>query len=128
MNYRQLREAQRRMDEVRRHLHTAILAEDTRDMAREAGVAQTTAVQIDRTLEDQLQESRSPNWGEPSSRNVELSLVEAARSSLDSGITCVQRVELGNNVAEVREGLLDCKTYLDFADAYLQAALGDEAV
>jgi hypothetical protein len=128
MNYRQVREAQRRIEEVRRHLHAAILANDTRDMTREAGAAQSTAVEIDRTLEDQVQLSRRPTWGEASNRDLTSSLVDAARASLDSGITCAQRVALGQDVAQLRQGLLDCTTYVDFADAYLQAALGDEAV
>jgi hypothetical protein len=51
-------------------------------------------------------------------------LIQAARRAIGDLINCTQRVELGTTITQMREALVTCKTFSDFADAYLGLALG----
>jgi hypothetical protein len=52
--------------------------------------------------------------------------LHAARREISKLITGAQSVELATCAAEMRPALLDCKTFSDQADAYLQEALGSD--
>jgi hypothetical protein len=53
-------------------------------------------------------------------------LLKAAERALSLAWDKGEKVSLGTNVSEMRARLLDVKTYVDFANAYISAALGTE--
>jgi hypothetical protein len=59
-------------------------------------------------------------------QGIEPQLVQAAQRALTLAWTGSERVAIGSTVGEMREALVDCKTYVDFAEAYVRASLGVE--
>lgn len=121
------REVQRARDDiagVQERLQAAILAEDTRAMTQYGTQAQAAADGLLRALEDaENNQSAIENVGEG---RVERGFVEAAAARLGKAVVDSQRIAMGTNVSEIREALIGIKTHIDYADAYLHAALGGQ--
>ncbi|MBV9282436.1 MAG: hypothetical protein JOZ41_20345 [Chloroflexi bacterium] len=120
MMHRELQHVRDSLDLIHRPLNAAILAESTRDVTAYLGRAQAASDQALLELNNALSRSGS-NIG-----RTERSLVQAAANALTQAFGGAEKVFLGANVSEMRQRLLDFKTQVDFADAYLRAALGVE--
>lgn len=114
------REVQRIRDDIgsaQRAVRAGILAETTRDISGFAGEAMA---QIDALL------FTLRNLPSGDSGGVEPELIGAAQRNLNLAWAQSQRVGLGSTVPEMREALVDCKTFVDYAEAYVAASLGAE--
>jgi hypothetical protein len=118
MMFRQLQQVRDKMDLVHQPLRNAILADSTRDMSLYLGQAQAAA---DETL-NRLQ--GTVNAGVAGLSDEDGALLRAAERALDLALDAAGKVALGNNVREMRDRLLEFKTQVDFAEAYVCAALG----
>jgi hypothetical protein len=122
--YREIREVQSTVEALQTHVRDALLSTSTRDMVEHTGRAQVSAVaakeELDRLLDGHDADDPS-SFGEP---RVESRFVDAANRSLGVAITEAEKLTLGVDVDSMRARLVDFKTLADFADAYLQAAVG----
>jgi hypothetical protein len=123
--YRQLHEVRDRMQDLQRHLRSAILADTTEEMTRYGGDAQSLADGLLGSLRDILSQG-PPGSGARGEKQVEWRSVDAAANSLNLAWGSAERIALGTNVSEMRAYLVDMKTHTDFAEAYVHAALGME--
>jgi hypothetical protein len=119
--YREIRAAAGTMDAIQAHLRRAILAEDTREIGTEASAAQALTIE----MLDRLK-AASANAGDRPDANP--ALVDAAMSTLNMAWQNGERVAIGSNVTEFRAAVIDFKTCVDYARAYLRAAIGSEEV
>ncbi len=115
--YREVQRIRDDIEGVQQSIRSGILADTTRDISGYAGQAMA---QIDSLL------FALKNLPAGDSNGVEPALVRAAQRSLDLAWARSQRVGLGNTVPEMREALVDCKTFVDYAEAYVAASLGVE--
>ena len=122
--YREIQRVRDDMERVQAPLRSAILAEDTREMTRYAGDAQSAANQLLRAIEE-AGKSEDPVESLTEAR-VERSFVDAAAGALSKAVVDGERVAVGTNVTEMRDRLLGFKTHVDFAHAYVLAALGGQ--
>jgi hypothetical protein len=120
MLYRAVHEMDEKLDELERHTRAAILAGDTRTVSAEAAAAQAITVELLDRLKHVLASGDE--------RDVDRRFVEAAISCLAHAWNNVEKVGLGTNVNEMRARLLDFKTPVDYAIAYLRLSIGMEAV
>lgn len=123
MIYRETQSARDRMEDLQGKLREAILAERTRDILAFSGEAQTIADQLTRSLENALKEGGS-GGGSSYGRRVEQGFVHLAARALSMAVVDGEKVALGQDALGMRNRLFDFKTHVDFADAYLHAALG----
>ncbi len=119
MMYRRIQDFQREMDDLQRDLQEAILGDDTREMGRSAGAAHARAENLQRDLRTLLAETHQ---GPEDERRFATAALDAIMHAIDAA----QKTGLGTNPSELRARLLVFKTWADFADAYLHAALGFE--
>jgi hypothetical protein len=122
--YRKVREIQLTVGTLQKHVRVALLATNTRDAIQHLGAVQQTSAAVLRQLEDALRERGSD--AESRDRNVQAGVVQAAGRSMSLAVENCQRVALGTNIDEMRERLVDVKTQIDYADAYLRVSLGTE--
>jgi hypothetical protein len=101
------------VESLHEHLRAALLANTTRDAVGHAGAAQEAALVILRSLE---------KAGEGESRDRGR-LLDNARLAMNTAIENSERIALATNIDEMRGRLLDVKTQIDYADAYLRAWL-----
>ena len=122
--YREMQRVRDEMETVQAPLRSAILAEDTREITRYLGEAQAAANQLLRAIEEAGQ-SQQPveSFGEA---RVERSFVDAAAGALSKAVVDGERVAAGSTVSEMRDRLLGFKTHVDFAHAYVLAAIGGQ--
>lgn len=114
------REVQRIRDDIQRvqqAVTLGILADSTREIGGHTGEAMA---QID-ALIDSLN-----HLPDSDSEGVEPALVQAAQRALSLAWTNSERVALGSSVPEMRQALVECKTFVDYAEAYIAASLGVE--
>lgn len=119
MMYRRIQDFQREMNDLQGELQSAILSDQIREMNGHAGEAHARAENLQRDLRALLEETEG---GEADERRF----VQAALDSMMHTIDAAQRIGLGDSVPALRERLLVFKTWADYADAYLHAALGFE--
>lgn len=119
MMYRRIQDFQRDMNRLQGELQSAILNDQIREMDRHAGEAHARAEQLQYDLRSLLEETKS-------SEGDERRFAQAALDSMMHAIDAAQKTGLGDNVPALRERLLTFKTWADYADAYLHAALGFE--
>lgn len=112
------------MEALQGHLRAALLANNTRDAARHAEAVQAASAVAHRQLEDALAQAGGPLDGE--GRKGHSNLLRAAVRAMNDAIERGERVALGSNIDEMRSRLIDVKTEIDYADAYLRAALEGE--
>ena len=119
--YRDVQSIRDTMLNLDRTVRAGILADSTRDMSARASEGMAMVDQVLQTLRTTL------NTGSTESDlKVERPLLEAAQRALDHAWSRAERVARGNSASEMREYLVDFKTWADFATAYLSAALGSE--
>lgn len=119
--YRDVQSIRDTMLNLDRTVRAGILADSTRDMSARASEGMAMVDQVLQTLRTTL------NTGSTDSDlKVERPLLEAAQRALDHAWSRAERVAIGNSASEMREYLVDFKTWADFATAYLSAALGSE--
>lgn len=118
MMYRRIQDFQREMNDLQSDLRTAILSDQIREMDRSAGEAHARAENLQRDLQGLLKES----GGEQDERRF----AQAALDAMMHAIDAAQKTGLGDSVPDLRQRLLVFKTWADYADAYLHAALGFE--
>ena len=53
-------------------------------------------------------------------------MVQATQRALGLAWANSERVAVGSTVPEMRQALLECKTFVDYAEAYIAASLGVE--
>lgn len=106
--HQEIRDTIVRLQEI---LRAAILADDMAEVRKLSGDAHGLAENLKVAMQ------RVPE------RNH---LVHAADNAVHMAILSAQKVGLGTDVADSRPWLLDFKTNIDYADAYLTAALGLE--
>jgi hypothetical protein len=114
------REVQRIRDDIQRvqqGVTSGILADSTRDMSGYTGEAMA---QIDALI------SSLNHLPGGDTQGVEPALIQAAQRALTLAWTNAERVGVGNTVPEMRRALVECKTYVDYAEAYVAASLGVE--
>lgn len=121
---RELRETQRAMEALQGHMRAALLANNTRDASRHAEAVQAASAVAHRQLEGALAGGGGPSDGE--GRSGYSDFLRAAVRAMSDAIERSERVALGSNIDEMRSRLIDVKTEIDYADAYLRAALGGE--
>jgi hypothetical protein len=124
MMYRGVQHLIDRMDNIQGHLRMAILSDTTRDMTAHSGQAQTLVDTLLEEVDDVLKSGETNEDASSRSRRIERVMTQAARDTLVDSMNSAEKVGLGANVQEMRERLLDFKTHVDFADAYLRAATG----
>jgi hypothetical protein len=124
MLYRDVQHAVDSMQRIHAPLRQAILADSTREMTERGGQAQAAADELLRQLEQALQGKTSALEARSDEGKVERFFVQAATNALQRAMADAQRILLGTDASGVRAGLLDFKTQVDFADAYLRAAIG----
>jgi hypothetical protein len=112
---REIQAVQEIMQTLQEHLRSALLANSTRDAVGHASAAQQASVDIAARLENQTS-------GHDESGNR---LLEAAQLALNHAIENGERVALASNIDEMRARVIDLKTQVDYADAYLRAWSGD---
>lgn len=122
MTYRDVQHLLDRMNDVQGHLRVALLADTTRDMTAHSGQAQTLVDTLLQEVDDALKARDSGL--ESGNRRGERVMTQAARDALIDSMNGAEKVGLAENVQDMRERLLDFKTHVDFADAYLRAAAG----
>jgi hypothetical protein len=93
-------------------------------MTTHSGQAQTLIDTLLQEVDDVLAAAGSE--GEPTTHTSrgERVLTQAARNALVDSMNGAEKVGLAENAQDMRERLLDFKTHVDFADAYLRAAAG----
>jgi hypothetical protein len=123
MVYRDLQDTQLTMEALHAHLRAALLANNTRDAIGHAGAAQEAAAVVLRKLEQALRSS--DNRGS-ALRDANPDMLRAAHSSMSIAVEAGERVALGTNIDQMRDRLIDFKTQVDYADAYLRVSLGAE--
>jgi hypothetical protein len=114
---RRIERVWQRMEDLQGQLRSAILAETTQEMESPAGVAHAESIDLEDQLESLPEELRNHDNGRSVSLQTALVCVEHA-------IVSAQKIALATNVTEMRAYLLEFATHVNFADAYLQAALG----
>ncbi len=117
--YRRIQDFQREMNDLQGELQAAILSDQIREMDRLAGEAHARAENLQRDLQVLLRETTG---GEEDERRF----AQAALDAMMHAIDAAQKTGLGDSVPALRERLLVFKTWADYADAYLHAALGFE--
>jgi hypothetical protein len=117
--YRRIQDFQREMNDLQGNLQTAILSDQIREMTQNAGEAHARAENLQRDLQALLGET---DGGEHEERRF----AQAALDSVMHAIDAAQKTGLGDDVPSLRARLLVFKTWADYADAYLRAALGFE--
>jgi hypothetical protein len=116
------------METVQSHLRQALLSTTTRDMTEHSDQAQAAADLAMQQLDGVVgnDEDAMPSaFGEP---KVERRFVDAAVNALSIAVTEAEKVALAADVDGMRARLVDFKTRVDFADAFLRASLGDDGV
>jgi hypothetical protein len=121
MAYRDIQETQQTMEALHEHLRAALLANNTRDAIGHAGAVQEASAVVLRHIERAL---GSDEGGDGGGRDVDSNLVRAAQTAMSRAVDNGQRVALGTNIDQMRDRLIDVKTEVDYADAYLRVALG----
>ena len=116
--YREIRDTQRTMESILDHVRTAILAENTRDMNEHAGAAQAGIVLVKQRL------ATISDEGDGGGPRVDRHFLDTAVTALERAFAQAEHVAMAVNTGEMRSYLIDFKTYTDYADAYLRAALG----
>jgi hypothetical protein len=116
MLYRATQAVEERLDVLERHLRNAILAGDTRVISQETAAAQAITVEILTRLKTAVDAA-----GEDDS---ERTFVRAGVDCLNHAWNNAEKVGLGTSAADMRARLLDFKTSVDYATAYLRMALG----
>lgn len=114
------REVQRIRDEiqsVRHAIDEGILSDSTRDMGHRVSEAMA---QIDALLYSLGHLPTDDNQG------IEPALIQATQRALSLAWANSERVAVGSTVPEMRQALLQCKTFVDYAEAYVAASLGVE--
>jgi hypothetical protein len=86
---------------------------------RAVGQAQASTDQLQRDLEALVMEGDR----EPDGREIDADWVRTARDQPSEASERAEGIALGTNVREIWERVLEVKTRVDFADAYLRAAL-----
>jgi hypothetical protein len=122
MTYRDVQHLIDRMNDVQGHLRVAILSDTTRDMTARSGQAQTLIDTLLQEVDDALKVGSSGL--ESRERRGERVMTQAARDALVDSMNGAEKVGLAENAQDMRARLLDFKTHVDFADAYLRAAAG----
>ena len=120
--YRRLREIQLTVGALQKHLRAALLANNTRDAIGHSGAVHESSAAVLRQIETALRSVDSDP--EPADRQVDANLMRAAARSMSLAVENCERVALGSTVDEMRDRLVDVKTQIDYADAFLQASLG----
>ncbi len=116
MLYRATQAIEDRIDVLEGHLRTAILAGDTRLISQEVATAQAITVEVLTHLKPALASA-----GEGAS---ERAFVQAAVDCLNHAWSNAEKVGLGTSASDMRARVLDVKTSVDYAAAYLRMALG----
>jgi hypothetical protein len=117
MLYQNVHRAVENLDRIHVPLREAILADSIEEMTERGEQAQVAADQILGAIEEGLEAHGAGR--------VERVFVQAAVNALQLALTQAQRISLATDVSGVRAALLDFKTQVDFADAYLRLALGE---
>jgi hypothetical protein len=115
--YREVQRIRDDIQSVQRAVRAGILADVTRDVS---GYTSEAMAQIDALINSLSHLPPGDNQG------VEPALIGAAQRALNLAWARSERVGLGSSVPEMREALVDCKTYVDYAEAYVAASLGVE--
>jgi len=118
--YREVRDAARRLDEADQYLRAALLGGDTRLIGSEATRAQAVIVEVLDRLNSSVQDSQE--------HDVNPQFAQAAIAELNLAWVNAEKVGLGTSPEDMKGIVLDIKTNVDFARAYLRASLGDEEV
>ncbi len=124
--YREIRDVHTVIETIQSSLTDAIMATATKDMIELTGKSQALTVaardQLDSLLNGR-QGSESSPFGEPKvdRRNVQTAMVRLSEAFDDA-----EKVPLGTDVDGMRFRLIMYKSRIDYADAYLQVALGTE--
>jgi len=116
--YREVQHIRDNVAGVQREVNAGILAESTRDIT--AHTSQAMAL-IDGLIQSLNNLNRSGN-----NEGVEPQLVDATGRALNRAWVQAERVAIGSSVAEMRQALVDCKTFVDYAEAFVSASLGVE--
>jgi t-SNARE complex subunit (syntaxin) len=117
--YRRIQDFQREMNDLQGDLKSAILSDEIREMVEHSGEAHARAENLQSELRAMLDEIQG---GEQEERRF----AKAALDSIMHAIDAAQKTGLGDDVPSLRARLLVFKTWADYADAYLHAALGFE--
>lgn len=118
--YRQVQQARDNMVNVERAVRAGILAENTREMS---GYGTEGMAMVDQMLHTLREGLTAHDPGEP---EVNRNLVEATIRALTLAWSASEKMATGTSVTEMRSALLDVKSYVDFAAAYIATALGTE--
>ncbi|GAC1445256.1 MAG: hypothetical protein NVSMB52_05880 [Chloroflexota bacterium] len=122
--YRAVRDSLEKLRGAQQHLTTGILAEDTRSISTESSVAMAI---VDGTISGLREELNHPDEGESTGdTRVNHQSVQAAVAALNRAWNSAEKVGLGANVHDMRGHLLDFKTHVDYAAAYLLISVGNE--
>jgi hypothetical protein len=124
--YRRVRELQDSMHALQGALRSATLGDDTRTITTHADEAQALTDRLLRSIENVLKGRDADIAEESAGVKLERHFVRAAGRSLGIAWSGEERVGAAGSAADMRKALFDVKTHVDFADAYLRAALGLE--
>jgi hypothetical protein len=122
--YRRLREIQLMVGALQKHLRAALLANNTRDAIGHSGAVHESSAAVLRQIEEALHALESAS--ESDDRQVDANIIRAAERAMSLAVEDCERVALGTNVDEMRDRLINVKTQIDHADAYLRVSLGFE--
>ena len=116
-----IQETQQTMEALHDHLRAALLSQNTRDAIGHSGAVQEASAVVLRQLDQALSHARDRDAG-PS--GIHRTVVQAAQRAMSQAIENGERVAIGSNIDEMRDRLIDVKTQIDYADAYLRIATG----
>jgi hypothetical protein len=119
MLYRVTRQLEDRLDVLENHLRAALLADDTRTISAETAAAQAITVEV----LDRLKAVVSAAGEDAPDHHY----IQSAINCLTHAWSNAEKVGLGSSVREMRERVIDFKTPVDYASAYLQIEIGYEA-
>jgi CO dehydrogenase/acetyl-CoA synthase delta subunit len=119
--YRTVQEIRDTMADLEQTLRDGLLADSTRVMSEKA----TEAMAIVDGMLQALRDGASVGGGDRQDHSTE-NLLKAAERALTFAWNRGEKVALGTSTEDMRARILDFKTYADFANAYVSAALGTE--
>lgn len=121
--YRRIQDTQNTMEALHEHMRAALLSQNTRDAIGHAGAVQEASAMVLHQLENSQKEGSTGAFG---GRDIDPAIVRSAIRAMNLAIENSERVALGSNIDEMRDRLIDVKTQIDYADAYLRVAIGHE--
>lgn len=115
--YREVQQIRDDIQTVQKAVRAGLLADTTRDISSYTSEAMAL---IDGLIQ------RLGGMSVDGAEDVEPALVRAAGRALNQAWVQSERVGVGSTVPAMREALVDCKTFIDYAEAYTAASLGVE--